>query len=153
MHMINSSKVISVKSSNERREKSASISGTVSDIWIKLGVALKHKTTILPNSLNLKIEDGGDRQLKLQKMLISPDWMKTHDQIWCKDATWARGDNHMTDYNTYLTQWVRQRCIQVCLRPRVTLTFDLLTPKVDHFTSLPRGTTCSVVFKISCSHF
>jgi len=47
---------------------------------------------------------------------------------------------------------------QIYLRPRVTLNFDPLTPKVGHFMRLPRGPLVpigikigSFVFKISCS--
>jgi len=48
--------------------------------------------------------------------------------------------------------------LQIYLRPRVTMTFDHLVPKVDRFMPLPRGPlvpfdikTGSFVFKISCS--
>ena len=43
---------------------------------------------------------------------------------------------------------------QIYLRPRVTLNFDPLTPKVGHLMRLPRGPLekiGSFVFKISCS--
>ena len=49
-------------------------------------------------------------------------------------------------------------CLQIYLRPHVTLTFKFLIPKVDCFMPVPRGHHVSIgtkigslVFKISCS--
>jgi len=38
--------------------------------------------------------------------------------------------------------------LQIYLRPRVTLTFDLLTPKFDRFMLLPRGSLVEIDIKI-----
>jgi len=38
--------------------------------------------------------------------------------------------------------------LQIYLRPRVTLTFDLLTPKVDHFIPLFCGPLVPICIKI-----
>jgi len=39
--------------------------------------------------------------------------------------------------------------LQTCLWPRVTLTFDLLTPKVDCFMPLPGGPLMPMCIKVS----
>jgi len=59
---------------------------------------------------------------------------------------------------SYSTKRSRELCLrQIYLRPRVTLNFDLPTPKVDRFMQLLRGTRVpicinigSFVFRISC---
>ena len=51
-------------------------------IWIKFGTELvRQNNTMLerrtfPNSLIMKIQDGGGRHIEFRKMWISPDWMK-----------------------------------------------------------------------------
>ena len=44
-------------------------------------------------------------------------------------------------------------CLQIYPRPPVTLTFDLLTPKVDRFMPLPRGSFAPICIKISSFMF
>jgi len=39
--------------------------------------------------------------------------------------------------------------LQICLRPRVTLTFDLLNTKVNHFVPLPRRPLAPICIKIT----
>ena len=43
--------------------------------------------------------------------------------------------------------------LQIYLRPHVTLTFDLLTPKVDLFMPLTRGSPVPVVIKVGLFTF
>jgi len=51
-------------------------------IWIKFGTELKRQNNTMlerrtfPNSLIMKIQDGGGRHIEFRKMWISPDWMK-----------------------------------------------------------------------------
>jgi len=94
-------------------------------------------------------------------------------QIWCQKRTSTKVDGRLvTVYNT-VTRPVDDKpenpldirgvendasaMPPIYLRPHVTLTFDLLTPKVDRFMPLPRELLVPIcvkiglfVFKISC---
>jgi len=78
----------------------ASISETITDIWIIFGTEHKYHTINTPqwpNSHKLKIKDGGGRHLEFQKNVnnFGQDKNILHQIIW-EDAPRPCGDHHMT---------------------------------------------------------
>jgi len=78
----------------------ASISVTITDIWTKFNTEHKYPTINTPewpNSHKLKIQDGSGRHLEFRKNVnnfgLDNDIL---DQIIWEDASWRRGDDHVT---------------------------------------------------------
>ena len=80
------------------------------EIWTKFGTELKRQTTIVPNSITMKIQDGSERHIDFRKMSISPGQATGNKCKTLSAYMSSRALAMTTTSSVNFDNWYRSRC-------------------------------------------